>query len=186
VSADLGALIPDLQPFARELVRAAGAAGLMPRVTSTLRTTAEQTRLYRRFQSGLQSLPVAPPGTSAHEFGYAFDLLVTPYEALSDAGDYWKSMGGIWGGEFNDPVHFEFPGFHAPHGVTVGGFQATAYDKLINFATSFIPYVGGTQMAAAILGMLFPELKTTELYDMIENPFLNLEKWASVQKRWIS
>jgi hypothetical protein len=185
LSADLGALIPELQPFARELVRAAGAAGLMPRVTSTLRSTAEQTRLYRRYQSGLQSLPVAPPGTSAHEFGWAFDMIVTPMEYISDVGAYWTGMGGKWGGQFNDPVHFEYPGFHPPSGAGGGAFEPSAYDKIINFATGFIPYVGGAQMAASILGMFFPGLKQTELYDMIENPFLNLEKWASVQRQWI-
>ena len=111
MSASLSHLIPELQPFAADLVRAAGAAGLQPRVTSTRRSSAEQARLYRRSLQGMQTYPVAPPGTSAHEFGYAFDMVVSPMDALPDVGAYWKQQGGVWGGEFNDPIHFEYPGF---------------------------------------------------------------------------
>jgi len=103
-----------MQPFARELVRAAGAARLQPRVTSTLRTYAQQKRLYDRYLAGMSPYPAAPPGHSAHEYGYAFDMVVSPLEALSDVGDYWESYGGIWGGRYKDDVHFEYPGFSAP------------------------------------------------------------------------
>lgn len=114
MSASISQLIPELQPFARDLVGAAGAAGLQPRITSTRRSTAEQTRLYRRYLAGLNPFPVAPPGTSAHEFGFAFDMVVSPLDALTDVGAYWQAQGGIWGGEFSDPVHFEYPGFSKP------------------------------------------------------------------------
>lgn len=107
-------LIQEMQPFARSLVSAAGAAGLQPRVTSTRRTYAAQARLYRRFLAGLSPYPAAPPGTSSHEFGYAFDMVCTPLESLSDVGYTWETWGGIWGGNFGDEVHFEFPGFVVP------------------------------------------------------------------------
>ncbi len=106
-------LIPELQEPARDLVYAAGQAGLLPRVTSTRRSHGAQVRLWHRWQSGLSPLPAAPPGTSAHEFGYAFDLVVTPYAALGDVGYTWETWGGIWGRD-NDPVHFQYPGFVAP------------------------------------------------------------------------
>jgi hypothetical protein len=106
-------LIPELQDPARELVAACGSAGLLPRVTSTYRSHSAQVRLYQRWQSGLSPLPAAPPGTSAHEFGYAFDLVVTPWEALADVGYTWESWGGVWGSQ-NDPVHFQYPGFSPP------------------------------------------------------------------------
>ena len=35
-------------------------------------------------------------------------------DALPDVGRYWTSQGGVWGGEFNDPIHFEYPGFTKP------------------------------------------------------------------------
>jgi hypothetical protein len=106
-------LIPELQDPARELVAACGSSGLLPRVTSTRRSHSAQVRLYQRWLSGLSPLPAAPPGTSAHEFGYAFDLVVTPFEALGDVGYTWESWGGVWGGE-KDPVHFQYPGFVVP------------------------------------------------------------------------
>jgi hypothetical protein len=105
-------LIPDIQEPARALFLAAGQAGLHPRVTSTVRGRTEQARLYRRYLSGLAKYPVAPPGTSAHEFGFAFDMVCTPLDALSDVGYTWVSWGGVW--HQADEVHFEYPGFVAP------------------------------------------------------------------------
>jgi len=55
--------------------------------------------------------PAAPPGHSAHEYGYAVDIISLDQESL---GDYWESLGGIWGGRIGDDVHFEYPGFSAP------------------------------------------------------------------------
>jgi hypothetical protein len=111
LSANLDDLVDELASAARELVRAAGAAGLMPRVTSTLRSHAEQTRLYRRSQQGLQPYPVAPPGFSAHEYGWAFDLVVSPFDAIYDVAYTWQQWGGGW--NIADAVHFEFPGASA-------------------------------------------------------------------------
>src|SRR5260370_9500259 len=90
-------LIPELQEAARQLVQAAGEAGLQPRVTSTRRSATQQARLYRSRLSGLSPLPAAPPGTSAHEFGYAFDLVVSPFEALSAVRYTWQRCGAVWG-----------------------------------------------------------------------------------------
>lgn len=115
MSASLNSLVPQLRPYARALVDLAGRNGLQPRITSARRSHAEQARLYRRFVAGLQPYPVAPPGTSAHEFGMAFDLVVSPYDLslFRQLGQIWVSWGGVWGGEFDDPIHFELPGF--PH-----------------------------------------------------------------------
>lgn len=109
--AGLHSLIPELQPYASELLRIAGAARLNPRITSTRRTTTQQARLYRNYLAGAATYPVAPPGTSPHEFGFAFDMVTSPMEALNELGTLWESWGGVWGGRFNDEVHFEYPGF---------------------------------------------------------------------------
>jgi D-alanyl-D-alanine carboxypeptidase len=109
LSADIEQLIPDLRPYARDLVAAAGAAGFIPQITSTLRSRTQQTRLYRDYLRGGRGFPVAPPGTSAHEYGYAFDMVTSPMEALWECGQYWKQLGGLWGP--GDAVHFEYPGF---------------------------------------------------------------------------
>ena len=111
-------LIPDLREPAAALLQAAGADGLLPQVTSTRRTRSAQERLYRRWQSGLSPFPAAPPGTSAHEYGYAFDMVVSPLEALADVGYTWEAWGGLWGGD-RDPIHFQYPGFVVPRSLTL-------------------------------------------------------------------
>ncbi|SRR6266849_1364384 len=108
MAARLDLLVPELRDAARALVDAASAAGLQPRVTSTLRSHAEQIRLYRRFLAGHAGFPVAPPGQSAHEYGEAFDLVVSPMDALQDVGYTWETWGGAWNP--GDAIHFELPG----------------------------------------------------------------------------
>ena len=73
------------------------------------RTRAEQVKLYNRYIQGLSGLPAALPGHSAHEYGFAFDVVLTPYDALADLGRVWIDAGGVW--STRDPVHFEYPGF---------------------------------------------------------------------------
>jgi hypothetical protein len=98
--------------------------------------------LYQRWQSGLSPLPAAPPGASAHEFGFAFDLVVTPWEALADVGYTWEQWGGVWGSQ-RDPVHFEYPGFVPPSrfpellGESMGKATRDVYEPW----TGSIPYM---------------------------------------------
>ena len=158
MSASINQLIPEMQPFARELVRAAGAAGLLPRVTSTLRSHTEQTRLYRRYLAGINQYPVAPPGTSAHEFGYAMDMVVSPMEDLPDVGRYWQQLGGLW--HSSDSVHFEYPGFREDLASGILGApskpteQKPALGELANvIAGAAVPGLGEFQFVAPF----FPE-----------------------------
>jgi hypothetical protein len=100
-----------LQPAAVQLFNIAAAAGLSPKVSSARRSHAQQALLYRRFLAGQSRFPAAPPGNSMHELGLAFDLWVNDESQLSDLGQVWEgSMGGIWGGHFRDPIHFEAGG----------------------------------------------------------------------------
>jgi len=108
VAASLDLLDTSIRDAAKELVRQCGVAGLLPKVTSTLRSTQEQTRLYRAHLAGAGGYPVAPPGLSAHEYGLAFDLVVSPITYLPDVGAVWISWGGGWSP--SDAVHFEYPG----------------------------------------------------------------------------
>jgi hypothetical protein len=101
-------LVDDLRDAAVALVNAAGAARLQPRVTSTVRTHSEQRRLYNRYLAGAAGFPVAPPGYSAHEYGEAFDMVVSPMSAIADVGYTWQQWGGGWNPA--DAVHFELPG----------------------------------------------------------------------------
>jgi len=83
-------------------------------VTSSLRTFADQQRLYERFRAGGQGVfTVLPPGRSQHERGWAFDTVRVGVDPLKDellhqVGAWWRSVGGVWGGP-KDPVHFEAP-----------------------------------------------------------------------------
>jgi len=142
LSADIDALIPEFQPYARALVDLAGRAGLQPRVTSTLRTHPEQKRLYDRYLAGLQQFPVAPPGHSAHEFGFAVDIVLSPFDYLADLGQIWKDAGGKWGA--SDPVHFEFPGFDWRDfaGTTEGASDTVTLWDLIGTASWFTSLPG--------------------------------------------
>lgn len=170
MSASLSRLIPDLRPWARQLVDVAARANLRPVVTSTYRTFAQQSTLYQRFKAGLSQYPVAAPGTSAHEFGYAFDVAVTPDGTnLADLGSVWESWGGVWGGRYGDPVHFEFPGFKAS-----GGGQSrhcspalAAVAAGVDFVLGFAPGIGEVELVATLVGFGFP--KSTVL-KFLQNP----------------
>ena len=104
----LNGLVEELAAAAADLLDASAAAGLMPRITSTRRSSSQQRRLYSRYLAGQAGYPVVPPGYSAHEYGEAFDMVVTPMAALADVGETWQSWGGAWNP--NDAVHFELPG----------------------------------------------------------------------------
>jgi LAS superfamily LD-carboxypeptidase LdcB len=100
---NLHGLVPQLRPYAGALLR-----GIPLQLTSTRRTLGQQRILYRRYLAGLSRFPAAPPGTSKHERGLAFDATGSP-EVLAYAGRVWESWGGRWGGRFGDPIHFELP-----------------------------------------------------------------------------
>jgi len=97
-------LIPGLGFYAQWLFNWAVSSGLEPRVTSVRRTTAQQEALYRRYLAGLSAFPAAPPGSSLHEKGLAFDM-VTSDEGKA-AGAIWRQMGGFWSPK--DWVHYEY------------------------------------------------------------------------------
>lgn len=98
---------------AAELLRWGAAQGIVARVTSIHRTTEQQAALYERWRAGLSRYPVARPGHSLHEVGRAFDLAIdadndlSAAEALRHLGARWEVLGGVWGGRFDDPIHFE-------------------------------------------------------------------------------
>jgi hypothetical protein len=110
---EFGALSADLRPYAEALMGALNDAGLNPQVTSVVRSYATQKRLYDAYRSGKSRYPAAPPGYSAHEQGWAFDLQLNDASWLTDAGLLWESWGGTWGGRFSDPIHFELGGASA-------------------------------------------------------------------------
>ncbi len=172
----LNALIPELQPAASALVDLASRARVNPRITSTLRSHSEQARLYASFLRGGRRYPVAPPGTSAHEYGYAFDLMVEGEENLADLGSVWKLWGGFW--DASDPIHFEYPGFSAVR-TLLGTGSATATTQEIcgpwgkgiaeatDLALGFVPGVGEVELIAWLLSLGFPH---SAILDFLSSP----------------
>lgn len=99
---------PQIRPWFQWLYSAVQRLDPSARVTSTVRSRAEQARLYRRYLAGQSRYPVAPPGRSRHESGRAIDIKASP-QALRRIGEYWEQLGPSfrWGGRFNDDIHFE-------------------------------------------------------------------------------
>ncbi len=181
MSASLDALIPELIPYARDLVDAAGAAGLQPRVTSTRRSYADQKRLYNRHLAGLSPYPAAPPGHSAHEYGWAFDMIVSPLSALADVGDYWEQNGGVWGGHIGDDVHFEYPGFLDALGPTIDAVQKaddynpTTLDKIMDTGITFAGPVGEALGGMDLVQSL--GFTNSEAIDLLTHPSKAVHKY---------
>lgn len=175
----LDALIPELIEPARALIDLAGRAGVQPRITSTLRTHAEQERLYRRFRQGLNAYPVAPPGTSAHEYGYAFDLVVSGEENQRDLGSIWQQWGGIWGG-LGDPVHFEYPGFslsdhfQTPFREKVKATAQSTSASVADFVLGFVPGLGQAEMIATVAELL--GVPSSVALDLLSSPVSYVQK----------
>jgi hypothetical protein len=148
-----------LVPAAEQLVSIAAQAGLFPRVSSARRSHGQQAILYRRFLAGQSRFPAAPPGSSSHELGLAFDLWINDESQLIDLGTVWEQMGGTWGGHFKDPIHFEAGGLHkatydavaAATGEPVPGGEIYS---LANFLSGFVPGLGALQLADELATML--------------------------------
>lgn len=94
-------LDPRFRPYAEALVSIARQYRLNPRVTSTYRSIAEQTALYREYLAGRHPYPVAPPGQSMHNYGLAFDMVSEDNAWL---GAVWNVWGGKW--SVSDDIHF--------------------------------------------------------------------------------
>lgn len=95
-------LDPSFQPWADWIYGVAKRFDLNPRVTSDFRSVAEQTRLYGAYISGRHPYPVAYPGCSWHNYGFARDMVVDDPDWL---GAVWSAWGGQYGGR-SDPVHY--------------------------------------------------------------------------------
>jgi hypothetical protein len=100
-------LHPALRKIAANLPRVAAQNGFQVRITSAVRTRAQQAKLYRDYINGLAIYPASPPGTSAHEKGLALDILSTNPSALIGL---LTSVGLYWAGP-DDPIHFQIVPF---------------------------------------------------------------------------
>jgi LAS superfamily LD-carboxypeptidase LdcB len=123
-------LLSGLQGDVRERVdaalAAAEAAGLVVHVTSTYRDPKLQKRLYDAWiRRGRTGLPAAPPGRSTHEYGLAFDAVVTRGR-LQDFVRIAECHGLKWAGQ-RDRVHFDPFGFEAWSRLLSGKAYSVSY-----------------------------------------------------------
>lgn len=171
MSKSLSLLIAELQPWAHKLVNVASTAGVGGRVTSTKRTFAEQSQLYSIWQAGKSPYPVAVPGTSAHEYGYAFDYSAPSATDQSDLGQVWEQWGGVWGGRYGDPVHFEYPGFKgqasSPRTSAQCSPTTSFLAQAVDFVLGFAPGIGEVELVAWLVSFGFPK---SQVLKFLQNP----------------
>lgn len=103
-------LDPAFQPWADWIYGVARRYNLQPRVTSDYRSIAEQQRLYSLRIAGRHPYPVAYPGCSWHNYGYARDMVSKNPVWL---GQVWQAWGGQWGG-LRDEIHYGVRGQPCP------------------------------------------------------------------------
>jgi hypothetical protein len=101
--ASLARLDPRFRPYVEALLAVARGWGVAATVTSTYRSLEDQKRLHQRYQAGLSRFPAAAPGSSAHNYGLAADLVTRP-DVNAWLGQIWRA----WGFPYysNDAVHF--------------------------------------------------------------------------------
>ncbi len=108
------------QPAKDAFLAAADESGMHMSINSMLRTVAQQYLLYRWYQTATCGIGLAaPPSTSNHESGLAFD--VEEYAAWKSA---LEAHGFVWFGA-SDPVHYDYEGTGSVdhRGVDVLAFQ---------------------------------------------------------------
>ena len=102
---------------ARAFINTAVRLGANVQITSSFRTTATQTRYFVEYMYGRRSYPVAWPGTSYHEAGFAIDISWANINASSRNSII--QAGSAFGFEQivrNDAVHFAWTGGYGPYG----------------------------------------------------------------------
>lgn len=109
--ASLRDLDPRVAPYARYLYAIGKYYEPLLVVTSARRSYFKQKKLYDAWIRGESRIPAAPPGTSLHGMGVAFDLATIGRDPFDDPlltwlGSVWRSWGGRYGG-IDDPVHFD-------------------------------------------------------------------------------
>ena len=102
----LAGLDARLRPAAAFALNWARKNGVQVIVTSVRRDRKKQLRLYQRFVRGESRFPAAPPGTSAHEYGLAWDSFVS-----DELVPWWTAVRQAVGFQVpsNDWVHAQAP-----------------------------------------------------------------------------
>lgn len=189
MSLSLASLADDFRPWAEWIVELAKFADSQARVTSAFRTHEKQKALYELYRQGQSRYPAARPGQSAHEYGYAIDMVFGNLDARDAVRNVWVQYGGNLGND--DEVHFEFPNWRAlvsqqsPAEAAPSSALDTSgkeWDQLANLLLSFVPYARGIIGIASIASALaeaFGYDQTVAVY-YLRNPYrasVDLTRW---------
>jgi peptidoglycan LD-endopeptidase CwlK len=130
VSRNLNDLVPEVRPLVDAFLAAGSAAGIDILVTCTLRTNAEQEALYAQGRTTPGPIVTnAKPGTSAHNYGMAIDIVpivngkpdwVGTHPVWNQLGQLGEAAGLEWAGAPSYPFH-ELAHFQLPNWRTVAG-----------------------------------------------------------------
>lgn len=112
-------LHPPFKNLALAFLEACDKAGFRLRVTYGMRTLAEQAELYAQGRTKPGKIVTnAKPGSSAHNYGAAIDVVFLKADGQVDWNGPWEKIGKIgtdlglvWGGNFKsfvDRPHFEW------------------------------------------------------------------------------
>lgn len=157
---------PSLHEAFTALSSIVASAGGSFTLTSTLRSHREQKFLWDRYLKGQSGgLPAAQPYHSAHEYGWAFDAVTSPWDWQADVGQVFQSWGGVWGAK-RDPVHFELPGAGAAAYAAGQQIQSVSggavrnpptpggpFYQLADFLSGFVPGLGELQLVDKLVSL---------------------------------
>jgi hypothetical protein len=91
----------------------------------------------------------------------AFDYAAPSKQDQNDLGQVWESWGGVWGGRFGDPVHFEWPGFKASASTGCSSLKK-GIAAAVDFVVGFVPGIGEVELVATLVGLGFPRSKVLQ------------------------
>jgi hypothetical protein len=121
-------LTPWMEQKLSQLLQFAANQGIDAKVISTLRTCSEQNAIY---EGGAGVATTVAGCQSWHVWGRAADLQIAgPFSDYAILGDYWKRLGGVWGGDWKvpqDPGHFEWHPDVAMHDICPTGAECPAF-----------------------------------------------------------
>ena len=117
---NLDLIYPRFLAVALDVVARCNARGFVYVATHGTRTIAEQNALHAKWKMGVGG-KAAPGGSSAHNYGCAFDFCRDASDlaglqadwrqaAYNVLGEETRAAGLVWGGSFGDAPHINFPG----------------------------------------------------------------------------
>jgi hypothetical protein len=143
-------------------------------VTSAVRSTEEQQRLYDDYKAGRSKFPAAPPGKSKHAIGTAVDIDSSTANAMAQKGILAKY--GLGQTVANDPVHIEK--ISAAEGAVLSGPSGGYSPGLTMHGTEAIVPLDTPASSPINLGGGNTEMMTMQL--------ARLEELASIFKSQLS